>query len=101
MSTTLEGGPLSAPLSDPDFPRGVRLLHDPERNKGTAFTEAEREVLGLRGLLPPRVLSQELQAERVIRKLRAKSTDLERYITLTALQDRNEMLFYRVVIDHL
>jgi malate dehydrogenase (oxaloacetate-decarboxylating)(NADP+) len=47
------------------------------------------------------VLSQELQAERVIGKLRAKSTDLERYISLTALQDRNEMLFYRVVLDHL
>jgi malate dehydrogenase (oxaloacetate-decarboxylating)(NADP+) len=100
MATTL-GGPFSAPLSDPDFPRGVRLLHDPERNKGTAFTEAERDLLGLRGLLPPRVLSQELQAERVIGKLRAKSTDLERYISLTALQDRNEMLFYRVVLDHL
>jgi malate dehydrogenase (oxaloacetate-decarboxylating)(NADP+) len=101
MATTLEGGPVSAPLSDPDFPRGVRLLHDPQRNKGTAFTESERDLLGLRGLLPPRVLSQELQAERVIRKLRAKSTDLERYISLTALQDRNEVLFYRVVLDHL
>jgi malate dehydrogenase (oxaloacetate-decarboxylating)(NADP+) len=79
----------------------VRLLHDPERNKGTAFTESERDLLGLRGLLPPRVLSQELQVERVMRKLRAKSTDLERYISLTALQDRNETLFYRVVSDHL
>ena len=86
---------------DPDFPTGVRLLHDPERNKGTAFTEAEREAFGLRGLLPPRVLTQQLQAERVIWKLRAKSTDLDRYISLTALQDRNETLFYRVLIDHL
>jgi malate dehydrogenase (oxaloacetate-decarboxylating)(NADP+) len=92
---------LPTPASDPDFPRGVRLLHDPERNKGTAFTESERDLLGLRGLLPPRVLSQELQVERVMRKLRAKSTDLERYISLTALQDRNETLFYRVVSDHL
>jgi len=101
MATTLEGGPFAVPLSDPEFPRGVKLLHDPQRNKGTAFTEAERETLGLRGLLPPRVLSQELQARRVITNLRAKSTDLERYVSLTALHDRNEMLFYRVVLDNL
>ena len=91
---------MTAPLSD-EFPRGVRLLHDPVHNKGTAFTEAERELLGLRGLLPPRVLTQDLQAQRVITKLRSKATDLERYISLTALQDRNEMLFYRVVLDHM
>lgn len=101
MATTLEGGPLAAPLSDPNFPRGTRLLHDPQRNKGTAFTDSEREMLGLRGLLPPRVLSQDLQAQRVITNLRAKSNDLERYLALTALQDRNEMLFYRVVLDNM
>lgn len=101
MATTLEGGPFAAPFSDPEFPRGVKLLHDPQRNKGTAFTDAERELLGLRGLLPPRVLSQDLQSQRVIKNLRDKATDLERYISLTALQDRNEMLYYRVVLDNL
>jgi malate dehydrogenase (oxaloacetate-decarboxylating)(NADP+) len=100
MATTIEEAPMTAPLSD-EFPRGVRLLHDPVHNKGTAFTEAERASLGLRGLLPPRVLTQDLQAKRVITKLRSKATDLERYISLTALQDRNEMLFYRVVLDHM
>ncbi|MGD8320017.1 MAG: NAD-dependent malic enzyme [Gemmatimonadota bacterium] len=101
MSTTIKDTPSTVPFSDPSFPRGVRLLHDPMRNKGTSFTEAEREALGLRGLLPPRVLTQELQAQRVVGNLRAKPTDLDRYISLTALQDRNEMLFYRVVLDHL
>ncbi|NJD18622.1 MAG: NAD-dependent malic enzyme [Gemmatimonadetes bacterium] len=79
----------------------MKLLHDPQRNKGTAFTDPEREVLGLRGLLPPRVLTQEIQAKRVITNLRKKATDLDRYIELTALQDRNEMLFYRVVMDNI
>jgi len=81
--------------------RGVELLHDPLRNKGTAFTERERDELGLRGLLPPRVHSLDEQVERVLENLRRKSSDLERYIFLAALQDRNETLFYRVVIDHL
>ena len=100
MTTTLEDAPMTAPIS-PDFPRGVKLLHDPQRNKGTAFTDAEREALGLRGLLPPRVLSQDLQARRVMSNLRQKSTNLERYIALAGLQDRNEMLYYRVVLDNL
>lgn len=100
MTTFTDEAPMTAPLSD-KFPRGVRLLHDPVRNKGTAFTEAERELLGLRGLLPPRVLTQELQAKRVITNLRGKSTDLERYVSLAALHDRNETLFYRVVLNHM
>lgn len=83
------------------FPRGVKLLHDPVRNKGTAFSDAEREALGLRGLLPPRVLTQELQVRRIMENLRVKPNDLERYIALVALQDRNETLFYRVLLDHL
>ncbi len=84
-----------------DFYRGVKLLHDPIRNKGTAFTEEERDRLGLRGLLPPKVNSQDEQVMRVLDNLHRKSTDLERYIYLVALQDRNETLFYRVVTDHL
>jgi malate dehydrogenase (oxaloacetate-decarboxylating)(NADP+) len=100
MTTTLEDAPMTAPIPS-EFPRGVKLLHDPQRNKGTAFTEPEREALGLRGLLPPRVLTQDLQAQRVIGNLRKKDTDLERYIALAALQDRNEMLYYRVILDNL
>ncbi|MEZ4733099.1 MAG: NAD-dependent malic enzyme [Caldilineaceae bacterium] len=84
-----------------DFPHGVKLLHDPVRNKGTAFTQAEREALGLRGLLPPYVQTQDEQVMRVMENLRLKTTDLERYIFLVSLQDRNETLFYRVVMDNL
>jgi malate dehydrogenase (oxaloacetate-decarboxylating)(NADP+) len=91
----------AATLIPEGFPRGVKLLHDPVRNKGTAFSDAEREALGIRGLLPPRVLTQDLQVKRVIENLRAMGSDLERYIDLVSLQDRNEMLFYRVVLDHL
>lgn len=83
------------------FESGTRLLHDPALNKGTAFTETERDLLGLRGLLPPRVHSQEEQVARVLENLRQKTSDLEKYIFLMALQDRNETLFYRVVLDHL
>jgi malate dehydrogenase (oxaloacetate-decarboxylating)(NADP+) len=85
----------------PILPRGEQLLHDPVLNKGTAFTEAERDALGLRGLLPPRVHTQESQLLRVLENLHHKPTDLERYIYLTSLQDRNETLFYRLIIDHI
>jgi malate dehydrogenase (oxaloacetate-decarboxylating)(NADP+) len=84
-----------------DFPRGVDLLHDPRLNKGSAFTQAEREALGLRGLLPPRPASVEEQVARVMANLRAKPDDLEKYVFLTALHDRNETLFFRVVLDHI
>jgi len=81
--------------------RGVDLLHDPLLNKGTAFTDAERDALGLRGLLPPRVVTQEQQVERVLGNIRRKTSDLEKYIYLVSLQERNENLFYRVVTEHL
>ncbi len=81
--------------------RGVKLLHDPVHNKGTAFTSEERIVLGLRGLLPPRIHDMDLQIKRVMENIRVKNNDLERYVFLSALQDRNETLYYRVVIDHL
>ena len=81
--------------------RGVKILHDPVRNKGTAFTDAEREELKLRGLLPPRVHTMAEQELRVLGNIRAKPTDLERYLYLIALQDRNENLFYRVVMNNL
>lgn len=79
---------------------GVDLLHHPALNKGTAFTQAEREALGLRGLLPPRPCSQDDQVKRVLENFRQKPDELEQYIFMTALQDRNETLFYRVIIDH-
>lgn len=81
--------------------RGVKILHDPVRNKGTAFTEAERDYLKLRGLLPPRVHPMAEQELRVLENVRAKTTDLERYLYLVALQDRNETLFYRVVMNNI
>lgn len=83
------------------FPRGVELLHNPVHNKGTAFTEEERDVLGLRGLLPPHVHTQEEQLVRVLKNFRSKPTDLEKYIHLISLQDRNETLFYRLVMSNL
>lgn len=85
----------------PNLHQGVKILHDPVRNKGTAFTEAERDALNLRGLLPPRVHSMAEQELRVLHNIREKATDLDRYLYLIALQDRNENLFYRVVMNHL
>ena len=80
---------------------GVDWLHNPIFNKGTAFTEAERDALGLRGLLPPHVQTMDEQVARVMTNFRSKSNDLERYIQIAGLQDRNETLFYRVVMDNL
>ena len=80
---------------------GYQLLHNPVLNKGVAFTEQERDALGLRGLLPPRVSSQDEQVCRALENLRAKPSDLERYIFMIALQDRDETLFYRTLLDHL
>jgi malate dehydrogenase (oxaloacetate-decarboxylating)(NADP+) len=84
-----------------DQHRGVKILHDPVRNKGTAFTAAEREALGLRGLLPPRVQTMAEQERRVLGNIRSKSNDLEKYLFLIALQDRNETLFYHVLINNI
>ena len=87
------------PVSRPsEQPRGMALLRDPLLNKGTAFTEAERDALGLRGLLPPHVLTMDEQVERVLDNLRTLPTDLEKYVALNALHDRNEALFFRVVM---
>ena len=80
--------------------RGVDVLRDPALNRGTAFTEAERDALSLRGLLPPHVATQADQVARVLENLRRKSTDLEKFIDLAALHDRNEALFFRVLMDH-
>lgn len=83
------------------LPRGSALLTNSLLNKGTAFTDVERDALGLRGLLPPRVFPMELQLSRALGNLRRKPDPLEKYIFLTTLQNRNETLFYRLLVDHL
>jgi malate dehydrogenase (oxaloacetate-decarboxylating)(NADP+) len=82
------------------LPRGTALLSNSLLNKGTAFTEAERDALGLRGLLPPKVFTIEEQLQRVYANFSRKADPLEKYIFLTTLQNRNETLFYRLVQDH-
>ena len=86
---------------DANSPHGIALLRDPLLNKGTAFTEQERDTLGLRGLLPAHVLSMEAQAKRVMTNLRRLPNDLEKYVALNALHDRNEALFFRIVCDNI
>ena len=81
--------------------RGAEVLSDPLLNKGTAFTERERDVLGLRGLLPPRVFTLEEQVQRSLNAVRRKQDAIEKYIYLVNLQNRNEVLFYRLVVDNI
>ncbi|MBN1887986.1 MAG: NAD-dependent malic enzyme, partial [Thermoflexales bacterium] len=83
------------------LPRGIDLLHNPALNKGTAFSQAERDALGLQGLLPPHVHTQDEQVARVLENFNRKPNTLEKYIHMLALQDRNETLFYRVVLDYI
>ena len=81
--------------------RGLALLQDPTRNRGTAFTEEERDALGLRGLLPPHVAKQDEQLTRVLINLRKLTDPLDKFVALNALHDRNEALFFRVLCDHI
>lgn len=81
-------------------PRGAALLTSPQWNKGTAFSEHEKDALGLRGLLPPHVFPIGEQVHRVLGNLRRKQSDLEKYIFLSNLQNRNETLFYRVLLEN-
>jgi len=91
-----------SPHVSPRVPaRGLALLRDPLLNKGTAFTERERDALGLRGLLPGHVLSMKEQAERILTNLRRLPTVLDKYVALNSLHDRNETLFFRVVCDNI
>ena len=84
-----------------NIPRGMDLLDTPTLNKGTAFTEEERTELGLQGLLPPHIETLDEQAVRAYEAFQRKDSDLERNIYLRALQDTNEVLFYRLVVDHI
>jgi len=81
--------------------RGISLLRDPLLNKGTGFSQKERDALGLRGLLPATQLTIQAQAERVLTNLRRLPNDLDKYVALNALHDRNETLFFRVVCDNI
>ncbi|UTG81947.1 oxaloacetate-decarboxylating malate dehydrogenase [Bacillus paranthracis] len=81
--------------------RGVEVLSTPLLNKGVAFTQEEREELGLKGLLPPAVLTLEEQARRAYEQFCSQPDDLLKNVYLTALHDRNEVLFYRILTDYL
>jgi malate dehydrogenase (oxaloacetate-decarboxylating)(NADP+) len=81
-------------------PRGMALLNDSVLNRGTAFSIEERRMDGIEGLLPYSVETLERQAERVLKNLEADPTDLARYLSLIALSDQNETLFYHVVMSN-
>jgi len=91
------------PIPSPEIPplRGERILRDPAQNKDAAFTAAERRQLGLEGLLPPAVLTLAQQVELELEHFHQKTDPLEQYIGLMALLDRNEVLFYRLLIENL
>ncbi len=107
-----DGRPAGPPRAGTDAPvaagpvrplpalRGMDLLDSPCFNKGTAFSMEERTALALHGLLPPQVETLAEQAERAYRAYQRKPDDLERHIFLRALQDTNEVLFYRLLLDH-
>ena len=85
----------------PTIPHGMDLLNRQALNKGTAFTEEERTEFGLHGLLPPHVETLDEQVVRAYEAYQRKDDDLERHIYLRALQDTNEVLFYRLLLDHI
>jgi malate dehydrogenase (oxaloacetate-decarboxylating)(NADP+) len=90
--------PVPSPLPRSEK-RGIELLRDPDLNKSTAYSEAERQALGLVGLVPEVTESEDLQLRRVMKQLAVKNTDLERYIYLANLLDNDEVLFYRTVMS--
>jgi malate dehydrogenase (oxaloacetate-decarboxylating)(NADP+) len=84
-----------------DTPHGLEVLQNPAINKGTAFTLAERQRLGIQGLVPPGVATPEMQEARLLGNIERKASDLEKYIFLSDLQDRNETLYYRFLINNI
>ncbi len=95
MDTTTRGGALRVRT------RGRAVLSNPMTNRGTAFTDAERRMLDLVGLLPTGVTNMENQSRRLYEQFRRTSTPLGKYLHLSAVRDRNEVLFYRLLADHL
>ncbi|MBK1693783.1 NAD-dependent malic enzyme [Chromatium weissei] len=93
--------PLTAGAPQPVQQRGLALIRDPLLNKGTAFTENERAALGLRGLVPPPVVSMDDQVTRIMQNVHRQHSDLDRYTYLETLHDRNETLYYRVLLSHI
>src|SRR5262249_41273411 len=91
--------PETAVANSVDGKRGIHILHDPVVNKATAYTEAERQALGLVGLVPDVTESEDLQLRRVLQQLGHKTTDLDRYIYLVNLLDNDETLFYATVMS--
>lgn len=87
------------PTQDATLRRGVDLLHEPHLNKLTAFSEEEREALGLIGLLPEGIDTPEVQVQRVLQQVARRPSDLGRYILLSALWDNDETLFFRVLMS--
>jgi malate dehydrogenase (oxaloacetate-decarboxylating)(NADP+) len=85
--------------SDKRHPSGIALLQDPRWNRGTAFSEEEREREKLVGLVPDGVEDIERQRTRVLQQLGHKTSDIERYVYLVGLLDRDETLFYRVIMS--
>jgi len=81
--------------------RGKDLLSDPLLNKGTGFPDSERDALGIRGLVPPQVVSIDDQVQRAMENYRRQDNDLERYVNLETLHDRNETLYYRVLLKYI
>ena len=88
-------------IVSPPLLYGAQLLSAPAWNKGTAFTSEERTRFGLHGLLPPYVETLDEQVARAYRAYQAYDTDMGRHICLRALQDNNEVLFYRLLLDHI
>ena len=80
---------------------GKALLDDPSCTKSTAFSREERQKYGLRGLLPYDIASISKQKERALENMRRKQNAIEKYIFLNALLERNQRLFYRIMIDHM
>ncbi|XP_031382862.1 LOW QUALITY PROTEIN: NADP-dependent malic enzyme-like [Punica granatum] len=79
---------------------GYSLLRDPQHNKGLAFTEKERDAHYLRSLLPPTVISQQLQEKKLMKNIREYQIPLQKYMALMDLQERNERLFYKLLVDN-
>jgi malate dehydrogenase (oxaloacetate-decarboxylating)(NADP+) len=81
--------------------RGLGIVHDPVVNKGTAFSLAERDRLHIRGIVPPRELGMEVQTQKILNGFRRCETDVEKHLFLQGLQDRNETLFYKALLENI